>query len=625
MLRHIHEKWALAVNAGGLGLWEQDLQTGAYFWNDHLYRLLGYTEREVPASTEAWLCRIHNDDREAVAAVLADARARGVDFQIEYRVLLPGGNERWVEERGRYTYTEGHSLHHGVVVDVTDRKNLEAELRRSHDQLAIALKGGDLGFWAGGDEKQYWDETLYHILGYDPETVPATRSNFYRLVHSDDRQRIMETIAQASMTGDVVSMELRITRPDGAVRWIESRFRETNREKRFRHGVIRDITERKNRDEYYLRSQRLEAAAQLLGGMVHDFNNLLAIITASLERAEVLVTEPAAVSQLRATRQAAVVGGMFNRRLIGLSQMRKRNPVSLAIGERILSFLEAARSLIRPGILLSSEVASDLCDGFCDELDFECAIINLLVNARDAISGDGYITVSACNEAGTDADAKAQESHEFVRVTVRDSGCGMDRATRNRASEAFFSTKGEGAGTGLGLTSVAAFMADVGGRLEIESALGEGTSVSILIPSKSAGRSGSGHDVAITLGEGQLVLVVDDDALMREDIMQRVEALGYTAEGAAHAQEAIAKLRKLPLVACVLSDISMPGELDGFGLAGWMADNTPLVPAILISGHDHLVRHYGAVDERPQVLAKSCSRRQLASALADMMEIAQTP
>jgi CheY-like chemotaxis protein len=192
----------------------------------------------------------------------------------------------------------------------------------------------------------------------------------------------------------------------------------------------------------------------------------------------------------------------------------------------------------------------------------------------------------------------------------------MDAATLARATEPFFSTKPEGAGTGLGLTSVSAFAANAHGYMMIASVLGEGTSVSLHIPRTLTERATTREaDAAMPMGDGELVLVVDDDNAVRESTLQRVEALGYSVEAAAHAGEAISKILSMPSIALVLSDIAMPGDLNGFGLRDWVAVEMPHVPVVLISAHEHFLSDGGADTRGGRLLAKSCSRRQLAQAL----------
>ena len=218
----------------------------------------------------------------------------------------------------------------------------------------------------------------------------------------------------------------------------------------------------------------------------------------------------------------------------------------------------------------------------------------------------------------------AKSAGEYVVLTVQDTGCGMDKETLARATEPFFSTKPEGAGTGLGLTSVSAFATRSHGYLSIASAPGEGTSVSLSIPRAQVERPVlSQADGRVPVGDGELVLVVDDDPAVREVTMQRVEALGYAVETAASAGDAIRKLLSVPSIALVLTDIAMPGDLNGFGLRDWVASEMPRLPVVLISAHEHAFNQYPDEARAGRTLAKSCSRRELAQALAGALAAGQ--
>ncbi len=612
------ERWLqLAVDAADLGIWEHDLETGEYLWNDQMFHLLAYVPGEIKPTSESWIARIHPDDLPKVNARVQSARFERTDFTLEYRLLLPGNVIRWVEERGRITFRGSAARHHGVLFDVSQRKALELRLFESRERLQLALETGDMGFWSGGGTDQQWDKRTYAIQGLARFMVPPKARHAMRLVHPEDRDYLRATIARARASGEVVAAEYRIIRPDGAVRWIESRFCINGLSALGRYGVLRDITDRKVREEYYLKSQRLEAAGQLLGGIVHDFNNLLAVIAATLERVERHALTPEIAQHLAHAREAAHAGGLFNRRLINLSQLRRQQPQPLCIGERIGVIMGVLNSVMRPGIKVSARFPDDLWRVLADPLDLESAVINLVINARDAIRGDGDILIAAANEAvPPDASRPAHPPGDYVVLTIKDTGCGMDAATLARATEPFYSTKPEGAGTGLGLTSVSAFAANVHGYMTIASAPGEGTSVSLHIPRTLAERTTAREaDAGLPMGDGELVLVVDDDTAVREGTLQRVEALGYSVESAAHAGEAISKLLSMPSIALVLSDIAMPGDLNGFGLRDWVAAEMPHVPVVLISAHEHFLSE-GAADARGgRVLAKSCSRHQLAQAL----------
>ena len=192
---------------------------------------------------------------------------------IEYRVLVAGNIERWLEERGS-TLGQGSSVHHGILFDVTERKTLELQVQTTRERLKLAVDTGEIGLWSGKGNEEVWDEQIYRLLGYEPFSIPASYQAFVNSLHPEDRPTILDADARA--LGKVITQEYRVVWPDGTVRWIEGR------KLPYHYGVMRDITDRKAREAYILKAERLEAAGQLLSGLAHDFNNFLATISASL-------------------------------------------------------------------------------------------------------------------------------------------------------------------------------------------------------------------------------------------------------------------------------------------------------------------------------------------------------
>ena len=352
-----------------------------------------------------------------------------------------------------------------------------------------------------------WDEQIYRLLGYEPFSIPASYQAFVNSLHPEDRPTILDADARA--LGKVITQEYRVVWPDGIVRWIEGR------KLPYHYGVMRDITDRKAREAYILKAERLEAAGQLLSGLAHDFNNFLATISASLESVGNAISDPQIARRLLDARQAAMAGAHFSRRLINISKQREWRPQILPAGEQITRLASTILPLMRKEITLTTECPLDLWLIKVDPLEFDSALINIIINARDAILSTGSIKVTAANHSvSSDAAAISATGGEYVVITVRDTGEGMDDYTLSRATEPFFTTKPEGVGTGLGLSSVAAFAAAAGGFVSIRSELGLGTSVSIHLPREHGVLDAAPSTVSdVPRGEGKLVLVVDDDGL----------------------------------------------------------------------------------------------------------------
>ena len=611
----VSDSWLkLAVHGGRMGLWSYDLTTMDHQWNDNMFNLLGYAAGEAMPSVQAWNSRIHPADIERVRAELASSRANGGEIIIEYRILLPGGVERWVEERGRAR--DAHSpVYDGVLFDVTERKVLLQQLAASQQRLQLALETGRMGFWTGHGEHEIWDDRTYRLLDFEPQSVKPCQDTFLNVLHPEDRRRVAATderLRQASME---TVREYRIVKRDGSFRWIESHRRSAPGKTPDRFGILLDVTDRKLREELHLKSQRLEAAGQLLRGLAHDFNNFLAVISATLESAGEMQHDPATAQRLREARHAAMAGALFSRRLVNISRGREWRPQVLSAGEHIQRLAEVISLMLKRDVSLTVSCCDDLWSIHVDPLECDSAIINLVINARDAMPSGGSVTIAMCNEPHASPEASGP-GHQagYVLIEVTDTGKGMDGETLRRATEPFFTTKPDGAGTGLGLSSVAAFAAAAGGSMSIASEPGRGTTVSLRLPRLLEHHAAAANaGTAPPRGMGELILVVDDEAYVRESTMQRLEALGYAVEESSEGAGAIDMLRSHPDFALVLSDISMPGAMDGFALRDKLAEEMPHLPVLLITAHEELVTGDG------MILSKSSSQQDLAQALADAL------
>lgn len=612
LLQSATESWFdLAVDVGCIGLWSRDSATRANHWNDHVFALLGYEPGAIEPSDEAWIGRIHPDDLERVMATVEDRRKKGEDNIIEYRVVLPNGTVRWLEERGGVMDT-ATSVRRGVLIDITSQKLFQQRLEENQQRLQLALDTGGMGFWTSNGTEEYWDAQLYRILGYEPFEVPASSESFMKVVHPEDRQRLLAGEKRSRRTGKIAVEEYRIIRPDGSVRWIEARSRVSSNESLNSYGILLDVTDRKERDEMILANSRLASAGQLLRGLAHDYNHFLAVIGASLDTLSNLVHEPKAKRRLLDARQVTTAAALFSRRLINISRYREWQPQVVSLGAQVSQLTRMLKPLMKPGITMLVSCPADLWMVKVDAVEFDSALLNMVVNSRDAMPAGGSIVIEGKNVhlENDDITASSREG-DFVQLTVRDTGRGMDQSTLRNALKPFFTTKRMGAGTGLGLSSVVNFAEAAGGYVELDSAPGSGTSVSLFLPRVNGSAIAPEQPrFTLTRGSGELILVVEDDPHMREALMQRLEALGYAVEEAKDASEAVDKLLIVDSIDLVISDIIMPGDMNGIDLRDWLERQIPHIPVLLITSDYELVR------SEKKTVFKSCSQRELAESVA---------
>jgi signal transduction histidine kinase len=333
--------------------------------------------------------------------------------------------------------------------------------------------------------------------------------------------------------------------------------------------------------------QKLESLGQVTGGVAHDFNNLLMAILGNLELVRNYLSEnPRGLRLIDGAIQGAERGATLTKRLLAFARRQELKPETVDVVKLVDSMVEMLRRSLGPTIQIRTEFQPDLAPTRVDPNQFELALLNLALNARDAMPDGGHLNITAHCERVTAGDIPGLEPGDYVSIGVRDTGCGMDTDTLTRAPEPFFTTKDRGRGTGLGLSIVDGLVGQSGGAMRISSQPGSGTNVQLWLPALGSGeivgetsRSPSGGNGARSL----CVLVVDDDPLVRASTAAMVEELGYLAIEAGSGVEALDVLRSAPEVDVVITDYAMPG-LNGTGLAMEIKRLRPNLPVAIATG-----------------------------------------
>ena len=378
-----------------------------------------------------------------------------------------------------------------------------------------------------------------------------------------------------------------------------------------------EIRRREETHAALIQAQRMEAFGQLTGGIAHDFNNLLTIITGNLE---LLGNEHSQLHQaafLKRATDAAEMGAALTRRLLTFARRRHLMPQILDVNELILNLTEILQRSLGEPVSLTTVLAGSAWRIRADRSELENAILNLALNARDAMPAGGNLVIESRNV--TAEQAGLSPDGEFVLISVSDTGDGMPPEVLERAFEPFFTTKEPGRGTGLGLSSVYGFAEQSGGHVTIDSAPGRGATINLYLPRAAEVSQDAGVVAeAVPLSENsEVVLVVEDNPDVRELTMQRVEGLGYVVREAENGRAAIAILKSGEAIDIVLSDIVMAGGLSGYELGRWVQANRPGIPVLLTTG-------YAAEEARPDaadfpILRKPYKRAELANALRDAL------
>jgi len=464
------------------------------------------------------------------------------------------------------------------------------------------------------------------ILGYEAdELLGANVSKIMPDYHASRHDGYLDAYLETGV-GKIIGIGREVTarRKDGGMIDVELSVGEWRDDagRRFFAGALRDISARKRAEEELARTRRLESASRLTAGFAHDFNNLLTVLAGNLELILQSTSDDRIRGLARPALEAAETGAFLNRRLLSLGRKRRPSLRPVNLNDRISETFGLVRRAVGRQISIQLDLAPDLWLAVAEPAEIDSAVLNLVLNSRDAMPQGGEIRIQTRNQRIEETLAPSRSgtrAGDFVCLVVADNGEGMKEDVLRRALEPFFTTKVEKNGAGLGLSVVDNFVKEAGGFVTIESRPGVGTTVTLSLP-RSAKAGAVSHPLKSSddapRGDGEVVLVVEDDDRVREVTLKRVEALGYVAEEARSAADARARLTAGG-IDIVLSDIVMQGAMDGVDLARWMSVNQPSVPIVLATafpggpGYAELRRSRGAF-----ALIKPYSRKALAAALS---------
>ena len=389
--------------------------------------------------------------------------------------------------------------------------------------------------------------------------------------------------------------------------------------------LVRDLTDELRREEALLKSQRLEAIGQLTGGIAHDFNNLLTIVSGNLELMESYLTDPKARDHADRALKASEAGARLTNRLLTFARRRRLEPEASNLNDQVRLMTELLRRTIGEAIQLSTVLQDDLWTVRADVSEIENAILNLAINARDALPHGGRVIIETRNATldGVHDDRDGLLNGDYVRLSVSDNGVGMTRDVMARAFEPFFTTKPTGRGTGLGLSTIYGFARQSNGDVSIYSEPGRGTTVNIYLPRHAAqppALKGAQKAAPETPTRGVHILVVEDNPEVLAVSVARLERLGHTVESTTNGPDAIERLKRADPIDAVFSDVVMPGGLSGFDIARWLRANRPDVPILLTTGFAEDIARQEQTDiaEVP-ILRKPYSQLELDAALRHVL------
>lgn len=579
------------------------------------------------------LLLIHPDDREGYRKAYADARLRNAPISMEYRVLRPGGEIRHVREAGKLVRPKGGEIRlvEGVVVDITEQKKIENELRQTRDILEAGIEALPVGFAAFSPSgrlqifnrkyREYLSRSAHlikaglHIedlIRYSAGTVAET------LGYKDSEKYVNERLASIGDSNAIWTYKKR----DG--RWVSMTEFETARGGFI--SIIEDITEEREKNDELQQARKMEALGQLTAGVAHDFNNLLAVIQGNLE----MIGESECWENICDYRSDALTAteraGHLTEQLLVFGRQANIRAELIDVADILRSAERNLKRVVPETIILELRVDAEDLWVWTDPGLFENAIQNLAINARDAMPGGGRITLEA-RHADIERSKVFQDSgtpHDgpCVEIVVRDTGCGIEEEIQKSVFQPFFTTKPVGHGSGLGLAMVYGFLKQTGGDIQLFSEPGLGSSFHLFLPAETKGsdRDRRREDTEVKGGCENLLLVEDNDDVRRV-IRRQLEGFGYKVTEAADGRSALDQVNSRYDIDLVLTDLSMPGDLQGADLAQFIRERDSQLPILFMSGFPETsVGRQGGLRPEDVCLLKPVRSRDLALAVRCLLD-----
>lgn len=592
--------------------------------NDAFERITGYSRKEAIGQTPRLLQGPETD--RATLDLIRDALTHQRPVRSELLNYSKAGTTYWVELDITPIFDDEHNCTHFVAVerDVTDRKQQETALRQAQERFELISRATNdvIWDWHFATDEVWWNNSMTEVFGYPLTALePGPESWSYR-IHPDDQERVLASI-HAVIEGDEEfwQHDYRFIKNDGEPAFVIDRgfvIRDVNGKAVRMVGSMLDITERMEMEQRLRESQKLEAVGHLTGGVAHDFNNLLTVILGNAEMLADGISDPHIRPMAQLTMSAAKRGAELTSRLLAFSRRQPLDPKPTDANQLV----EAMRSLIRrtlpESIELELALDSDLGVVEIDAGELDTALLNLVVNARDAMTDGGKLTIETANVV---LDADYSERHlevtpgDYVMICVSDTGTGIPADIVNRVFEPFFTTKSIGKGSGLGLSMVFGFTKQSGGHIKIYSEPGEGTSVKLYFPRIHGVQQAIYQPIAeqLPVGGTEHILIAEDDELVQEHLQTQLQSLGYRVSAVSSGPQALKVLQQHSDIALLLTDIIMPGGMNGRELAEQAQTLYPSLKVLYTSGYtENAIVHHGRLDAGVSLLSKPYTRLELA-------------
>jgi PAS domain S-box-containing protein len=625
-LREREAELARVQQIGRIGGLEVDLTTGFRNRRSPEYLLIhGLPPDAANESHEDWVQRLHPEDRETTEKKFRDAVAGDVrEYSVRYRIIRPNdGETRWISVKSTIERdAQGNALRLvGAHTDITEQIAAEQALRQSEERfrrLADQLAELNATLAQRVEEKTRERDRIWNVS--QDLLVVAGRDGIWRTVnpawtrtlgwseaellnrtsewleHPDDGGITRTQVGKLGTTDTTVRFESRFRHKDGSYRWL-SWTGVADRDHIY--GVARDVTAEKAAaerlraaEEALQQSQKMEAVGQLTGGIAHDFNNLLTGIVGSLDLLQTRLNQGRTDNVARyinAAMTSANRAAALTHRLLAFARRQPLIPKGVDVNQLVVSLEDLLRRTIGETIDLEITASDGLWWTLCDPNQLESALLNLAINARDAMPDGGRLTISTANVRidRVTADTPALSPGDYVCIAVTDTGVGMSAEVAARAFDPFFTTKPIGQGTGLGLSMIYGFARQSDGHATIDSRIGQGTTVRLYLP-RHHGDGAAGHVSTVRAAEhavaGETVLVVEDEPVVRSVILEMLAEQGYRTLHAVDGPSGLKILRSAERIDLLVTDVGLPG-INGRQVADQARETRPGLKILFITGY----------------------------------------
>jgi PAS domain S-box-containing protein len=630
-LRESERRLKAAQRLARVGDFTWDVARDKITWSDALFDILGYP-KGIHISFEWINNKVHHpEDLPRIKRWLDDALASGSEYlpAFEYRLLRSDGEYIHVHTVGEIRRDEhGNVTVFATIQDITSRKKAEISLRENeqlfrsiYEHSGMGLSRVSLDFRIEHANKAYCD-----MLGYTQEEIVG--------MHLKDitRPEILEENLEKQRQlgrGEIDHFRLEkgfIHKAGHTVYGIldANLIRDKEGKPEYFLGGVVDITERKELEQQLLQAQKLESIGRLAGGVAHDYNNMLGVILGSAELGlKQIEPEHPVHARLEQIHSAARRSADITRQLLAFARKQTIAPQVLDLNTAVEQMLNMLRRLIGEEIELTWLPGTDTGQVEIDPVQLDQLLANLCVNARDAISGSGKITIETANVQFDAAYCKTHQGFKpgsYVMLAVSDNGCGMDKETQEHIYEPFFTTKDSGKGTGLGLATVYGIVKQNQGFINLYSEPGRGTTFRIYLTRHTLGTTAPAHkEERSPAGHGQQILVVEDEPTMLELSVMMLEELGYEAIGAQTPNEALRIAKENPHISLLLTDVVMPG-MNGRELAHQLQEQHPQLKTLYMSGYTaNVIAHHGVLEKGVHFIQKPFSLQDLGGKLKELL------